>query len=109
MSLTQLTKRVPPCMCVRAEALHLHGEWMPVTCCRSARLAQASCFNSSHDVTFSLDYRRLDDGSPPGYSNNRWADKRGCRGVCVREVPPLQPLHLHVCVVGFNQNAVTEP
>lgn len=39
-------------------------------------------FNGSHDVTFSLDYRRLDDGSPPGYSNNRWADKKDV-GLCV--------------------------
>ncbi|MEQ2193613.1 hypothetical protein XENOCAPTIV_005955 [Xenoophorus captivus] len=32
---------------------------------------QQERFNGSHDVTFSLDYRRLDDGSSPGYGNNR--------------------------------------
>lgn len=38
-------------------------------------------FNGSHDITFSLDYRRLDDGSPPGYSSNRWANRQDFREV----------------------------
>lgn len=62
----------------------LHDQWTAVMCQRSARAV-----NGSHDVTFSLDYRRLDDGSPPGYSNNRWANRQvgGSNVHCVCDPP----------------------
>lgn len=48
---------------------------------------QPGLFNGSYDITFSLDYRRLDDGSSSGYSNNRWAKREDVglnAAVCVR-------------------------
>ncbi len=65
---------------------------------------QLGLFNGSHDVTFSTDYRRLDDGSPPGYSNNRWDVGLCVQYVCERQFDPpfcsnfpKTHFHLHVC------------
>lgn len=58
-------------------AQHLHDEWIAYIV-----KGQLGLFNGSHDITFSLDYRRLDDGSIPGYGNNRWADGKHV-GMCV--------------------------
>lgn len=69
---------------------------------------QLGLFNGSYNITFSLDYRRLDDGSTPGYGNNRWADRKdvglSVKYVCERQFdPPFCPnspkthFHLYVC------------
>lgn len=66
-------------MCVY-EGLCLASAWRVDSVQRVG--GQLELFNGSYDITFSLDYRRLDDGSPPVYSNNRWADRKDL-GMCV--------------------------
>lgn len=64
--------------CVKEKSLWEHVSGFMFCLCMAKILTyrikgQQEQFNGSHDVIFSLDYRRLDDGSSPGYGNNRWA------------------------------------
>lgn len=54
---------------------------------------QLGLFNGSNDITFSLDYRRLDDGSTPGYSNNRWAHRKDA-GLYVRNIVTISAVQI---------------
>lgn len=67
--------------------------WRFILCMASGLMklvgGKQGLFNGSHDITFSLDYRRLDDGSSPVYGNNRWANRKDWGFCLIAFVRPL--------------------
>lgn len=92
--------------------------WRFILCMASGLMklvgGKQGLFNGSHDITFSLDYRRLDDGSSPVYGNNRWANRKDWGFCLIAFIRPLSSpcsansstahFHIHVCMYWFNNN-----